>query len=148
MPIRIGDSIPTFSGLNENGDLIHSDTILGKPCIIFFYPKDDTYLCTKEACSFRDANEEFLRKGITVIGISADSTEDHARFIQKHNLQYSLISDPDNHIRTLFGVPKGVLGLLPGRVTYCIDASGKVLAIINSSFSAEKHVQEALKAYS
>jgi peroxiredoxin Q/BCP len=63
-------------------------------------------------------------------------------------LKYSLLSDTGNTIRTVFGVPKGLLGLLPGRVTYCFDAQGKVLSIINTSFSAEKHVQEALKAYS
>lgn len=148
MAIRIGDPIPKFSALNEAGEIFHSSTLSGKPCIIFFYPKDDTYLCTKEACSFRDSNKDFLQKGISVIGISADSVEDHQRFIQKHTLQYSLLSDPNNHIREVFGVPKGLLGLLPGRVTYCFDANGKAIAIINASLSADKHVQEALKVFS
>jgi peroxiredoxin Q/BCP len=148
MAIRIGDRMPEFSALNEKGELIHSKELSSTPCIIFFYPKDDTYLCTKEACSFRDANEEFLKAGIQVFGISADSVEEHAKFSKKHMLKYPLLSDTDNTIRTIFGVPKGLLGLLPGRVTYCFDAQGKVLSIINSSFSAEKHVQEALQVYS
>ena len=148
MSIQIGDRMPEFSALNEKGEQVHSKELSSTPCVIFFYPKDDTYLCTKEACSFRDANEDFLKAGIQVIGISADSVEEHAQFAKKHKLKYSLLSDTENTIRTAFGVPKGLLGLLPGRVTYCFDAQGKVLSIINSSFSAEKHVQEALKAYS
>jgi peroxiredoxin Q/BCP len=148
MAIRIGDRMPEFSALNEKGELVYSKELSSTPCIIFFYPKDDTYLCTKEACSFRDANEEFLKAGIQVFGISADSVEEHAKFSKKHMLKYPLLSDTNNTIRTIFGVPKGLFGLLPGRVTYCFDAQGKVLSIINSSLSAEKHVQEALQVYS
>jgi len=147
MPIRIGDRMPEFSALNEKGEQVCSKELSSTPCIIFFYPKDDTYLCTKEACSFRDSNEEFLKAGIQVIGISADSVEEHAKFSKKHMLKYPLLSDTDNTIRSIFGVPKGLFGLLPGRVTYCFDAHGKVLSIINSSFSAEKHIQEALQVY-
>ena len=148
MALHIGDRMPEFSALNEKGERVYSKELSSMPCIIFFYPKDDTYLCIKEACSFRDANEEFLKAGIQVIGISADSVEEHAQFAKKHMLKYSLLSDTENDIRTIFGVPKGLFGLLPGRVTYCFDAQGKVLLIINSSFSAEKHVQDALKVYS
>lgn len=148
MAVQIGDRMPEFSALNEKSERVYSKELSSMPCIIFFYPKDDTYLCTKEACSFRDANEEFLKAGIQVIGISADSIEEHAQFAKKHMLKYSLLSDTENNIRTIFGVPKALFGLLPGRVTYCFDAQGKVLLIINSSFSAEKHVQEALKVYS
>ena len=148
MALHIGDRMPEFSALNEKGERVYSKELSSMPCIIFFYPKDDTYLCTKEACSFRDANEEFLKAGIQVIGISADSVEEHAQFAKKHMLKYSLLSDTENDIRTIFGVPKGLFGLFPGRVTYCFDAQGKVLLIINSSFSAEKHVQDALKVYS
>ena len=148
MALKIGDLIPEFSALNEKGDMMQSHQILGKPFILFFYPKDDTYLCTKEACSFRDANEDFLKAGIQVIGISGDSVEDHAAFAKKHHLQYPLLSDSGNKIRDAFGVPRGLFGLLPGRVTYCCDADGKILSIINSSISADIHVQEALKVYS
>jgi peroxiredoxin Q/BCP len=148
MAIQIGDRMPEFSALNERGEKVNSTEFLNKPCIIFFYPKDNTYLCTKEVCSFRDANEAFLQAGIRVIGISSDSVEEHAQFAQRHALKYALLSDYDNQIRNKFGVPKGLFGLLPGRVTYCFDEKGILLSIINSSFSAEKHVQEALKAYS
>lgn len=147
MALKKGDYIPQFSALNEKGEMVHSHQILGKPFILFFYPKDDTYLCTKEVCSFRDANEDFLKSGIQVIGISGDSVEDHASFAKKHHLKYPLLSDNGNKIRDAFGVPRGLLGLLPGRVTYCCDADGKILSIINSSISAEIHVHEALKVY-
>ena len=90
MALKIGDLIPEFSALNEKGEMMQSHQILGKPFILFFYPKDDTYLCTNEACSFRDANEDFLKAGIQVIGISGDSVEDHAAFAKKHHLQYPL----------------------------------------------------------
>lgn len=148
MALHIGDRIPEFSALNEKGEKVNSRDLLGKPFILFFYPKDDTYLCTKEACSFRDANEDFLKAGIQVIGISGDSVEEHAAFSKKHQLKYPLLSDAGNTIREAFGVPRGLLGLLPGRVTYCCDADGKILSIINSSISADIHIHEALKVYS
>jgi peroxiredoxin Q/BCP len=148
MGLKIGDSLPVFTAQNEQGQQVHSLDLIGKSLVIFFYPKDETYLCTKEACSFRDANEDFVQAGISVFGISADSVQDHAAFAKKHRLQYSLLSDPDNLIREQFGVPKGLFGLVPGRVTYCFDEQGKVLAIINSSISADIHVREALKAFS
>lgn len=148
MALKIGDCIPKFSALNEKGEMIHSQDLLGRPFVLFFYPKDDTYLCTKEACSFRDANDDFLKAGIQVIGISGDSVEDHAAFSKKHHLKYSLLSDAGNQIRDEFGVPRGLFGLLPGRVTYCCDEAGIILSIINSSISADIHVQEAMKVYS
>ncbi|MBM4150687.1 MAG: peroxiredoxin [Ignavibacteria bacterium] len=147
MAITIGDCIPDFKGYNQFGAEISTSDIKGKNTVLFFYPKDDTYMCTREACSFRDANEDFLLHGIQVIGISADSIAQHAAFTKKHGLNYMLLSDENNFIRTLFGVPRGMMGLLPGRVTYCFDEHGKLLSIIEASLSAEYHVQEALKVY-
>ncbi|MFM8840445.1 MAG: peroxiredoxin [bacterium] len=147
MPLTIGDHLPEFTSVDQNGVPVLSTQFLGKRLVIFFYPKDDTYLCTKEACSFRDANEDFLKRGIQVVGISADSVESHDAFAKKHSLKYTLLSDEQNHIRSLFGVPKGMLGLLPGRVTYCFDEHGIILSIINSSLSADLHVNEAIKAF-
>lgn len=147
MPLRIGEIIPDFKAFNQFGTEISSSDLKGKNTVLFFYPKDDTYMCTKEACSFRDANDEFLRHEIQVFGISADSINQHADFAQKHGLNYMLLSDEKNHIRNLFGVPRGLMGLLPGRVTYCFDEQGILLSLIEASLSAEYHVQEALKTY-
>ena len=147
MPLRIGDIIPEFKTINQFGEAISSSDLKGKNTILFFYPKDDTYMCTREVCSFRDANEDFLNNGIQVFGISADGIYQHATFAKKHALNYMLLSDEKNHIRNLFGVPRGLMGLLPGRVTYCFDEHGKLLTMIEASLNAEYHVQEALKAY-
>ena len=147
MPLRIGEIIPDFKAFNQFGTEISSSDLKGKNTVLFFYPKDDTYMCTKEACSFRDANDEFLRNEIQVFGISADGIGQHAAFAQKHGLNYMLLSDEKNHIRNLFGVPRGLMGLLPGRVTYCFDPNGKLLSIIEANLSAEYHVEEALKVF-
>jgi thioredoxin-dependent peroxiredoxin len=103
-----------------------SDFIGKKSLVLFFYPKDDTPGCTREACSFRDHYEAFLDAGAEVIGISGQSVESHKNFAQKHNLKYHLLSDEGNKVRKLFGVPTNLFGLLPGRVTYVADKTGKV----------------------
>jgi thioredoxin-dependent peroxiredoxin len=112
--------------------------------VLFFYPKDESPICTKEACSFRDAYEDFVKAGAVVIGVSADSTESHRAFATGRRLPFTLLSDPDGAIRHAFGVPK-TMGILPGRVTYVIDRDGVVRHIFNSQFAADRHVEESLK---
>jgi peroxiredoxin Q/BCP len=144
--IKEGDTIPNFILKNQFSELINiSDYIGKKNLVLFFYPKDDTPGCTREACSFRDHYEAFLEAGAEVIGISGQSVESHKNFGQKHNLKYQLLSDEGNKIRKLFGVPTNLFGLLPGRVTYVADKTGKVMYIFNSQMQVEKHVEEALK---
>jgi len=123
-----------------------SEYIGKKNLVLFFYPKDDTPGCTREACSFRDHYETFLDDGVEVLGISGQSVESHKNFAQKHNLKYHLLSDEGNKIRKLFGVPANLFGLLPGRVTYVADKTGKVISVFNSQTQVEKHVEEALRA--
>ena len=143
--IRVGDRAPAFSGVTQTGETVALDDLLDKQAIVlFFYPKDNTAICTREACAFRDAYEDFTAAGATVIGISSDSADDHRQFAGSHKLPYLLISDTDGALRKAFGVPK-TLGLLPGRVTYVIDRAGIVRHIFNSQFAADRHVQEALK---
>ena len=113
--------------------------------VIYFYPKDDTPGCTKEACSFRDFYEDFNEAGAMVIGISDDSPNTHADFAKKNNLPFTLLSDHGNKVRELLGVPKSLLGLIPGRVTYVIDKKGIVRHVFNSQFNVEKHVHEAIE---
>jgi peroxiredoxin Q/BCP len=144
--IKEGDVIPNFKLKNQHGEQVSISDFLGeKSLVLFFYPKDDTPGCTREACSFRDHYEAFLDAGAEVIGISGQSVESHKNFAKKHNLKYHLLSDEGNQVRKLFGVPADLFGLFPGRVTYVADKTGKIIYIFNSQMQVERHVEEALK---
>ncbi|WP_445725622.1 peroxiredoxin [Flavobacterium sp.] len=142
--IEIGDLLPTFRLQDQNNNTVNSIDYIGKPMVIYFYPKDDTPGCTKEACKFRDDFERFTDLGTVVIGISADSVESHKNFEQKYNLPFLLLADTNNEVRNLFGVPKNLF-FIPGRVTYVIDKKGIVQYVFNSLLSAEKHIENALQ---
>ncbi|MCX6257147.1 MAG: peroxiredoxin [Bacteroidia bacterium] len=142
---EIGSHIPEFSLMDQYGHLFEINTILGqKNIVIFFYPKDDSPGCTREACYFRDQFEVFSETDALIIGISGQSVESHRKFADKYRLNYILLSDEGNKIRKLFGVPTNLLGLLPGRVSYVIDKSGKVVYVFNSQTRTANHVDEAL----
>lgn len=144
--IKTGDIIPPFSLPDQNGDLVDLGLSIGKKkMVIFFYPKDDSPGCTKEACYFRDLYEVFTEAGAVLIGISGQSVESHKKFAEKYRLNYSILSDKGNRVRKLFGVPANLFGLLPGRVTYLVDSKGMVAHIFNSQTQTERHVDEALK---
>lgn len=144
--IKIGSSIPAFTLPDQNGNLFDINSVLGKKnLVIYFYPKDDSPGCTKEACSFRDQFEVFREADAVIIGISGQSVESHKKFAEKYKLSFTLLSDEGNKIQKLFGVPNDFLGLLPGRVTYVADKKGKVIYIFNSQTQATKHVDEALR---
>lgn len=144
--LALGDQVPEFQATIDSGEVISSTEIFGKgPVVIYFYPRDDTPVCTAESCRFRDDYQDFLDAGASVYGVSADSVAAHQAFKSKHSLPFPLISDSGNKLRKLFQVPK-VLGLLPGRVTYVFDKSGKLIHLINSSLFANKHVEEALRS--
>ncbi len=106
--------------------------------------KDGSPVCTKEACAFRDAYEDFVEAGAVVIGVSGDSEAQHQAFASNHRLPFTLVSDADGSVRQAFGVPKS-MGLLPGRVTYVIDSEGIVRHVFSSQFAADRHVKEALE---
>lgn len=144
--IKIGSDIPHFMLPDQDGNLFDINSVLGKKnVVIYFYPKDDSPGCTKEACSFRDQYEDFKDADAVVIGISGQSVGSHKEFAEKHRLSYILLSDKGNKIRKLFGVPSDLFGLLPGRVTYVADKSGKVIFMFNSQTKTEEHVDEALR---
>jgi len=142
--IEVGDLVPSFSLKDQNNKTVNSLDFIGKPMVIYFYPKDDTPGCTKEACKFRDDFERFTDLGTVVIGISADSVASHKNFEQKYNLPFLLLADTKNEVRNLFGVPKNLF-FIPGRVTYVIDKNGIVQYVFNSQLSAEKHIENALQ---
>ena len=144
--LKVGDTIPNFKAKDANGNDFDSQNIVGqKPLVIYFYPKDNTPGCTAEACSFRDQYEDFKDLGAEVIGISSDSVSSHQQFSKRFNLPFILLSDSDKNIRKLFGVPTGLFGLLPGRVTYVTDNNG-VIQMIFDSVLATKHIPKALEA--
>ncbi len=144
--IEVGSTIPYFELYDQNGKLFKIDSVLNKKnLVIYFYPKDDTPGCTKEACSFRDQFADFEDADAVIIGISGQSVESHAEFAAKYNLNYTLLADINNKVRKLFKVPSNLLGLIPGRVTYVINKEGKVVYKFNSQTNAEQHVSEALE---
>ena len=146
MGLKVGDTIPNFKAKDANGNDFDSQNIVGKkPLVIYFYPKDNTPGCTAEACSFRDQYEDFKDLGAEVIGISSDSVSSHQQFSKQYKLPFILLSDNDKKIKTLFGVPSGLFGLLPGRVTYVTDKNG-VIQMIFDSMLATKHIPKALQA--
>ena len=144
--IKLGDKMPIFGAKDQDGNDFYIESVLYKKIlVIYFYPKDETPGCTKQACSFRDEYEDIKNAGAEVIGISGDSTNSHKKFAQNHKLPYILLSDNDKSIRKLFGVPSVMLGLIPGRVTYVIDLKGIVQMVYNS-MDASLHIPKSLEA--
>ena len=113
-----------------------------KNVVLYFYPKDETTGCTKEACSFRDSYNVFTELGAEVLGVSGQSVESHKSFASHHGLPFLLLSDEGDNVRKLYGVPS-TMGFIPGRVTYIIDKKGIVRHIFNSQYQPQKHVEEA-----
>jgi peroxiredoxin Q/BCP len=139
------EKLPDFILKNQDGETLKSSELLGNPCVIYFYPKDDTPGCTAEACSFRDNFETFENAGVRVIGISRDSVEQHKKFATKYKLPFNLLSDNKGIVSKMFKVKGNLFGLIPGRETFVFDAQGKLIHRFNSQFNAEKHVEEAMK---
>jgi thioredoxin-dependent peroxiredoxin len=143
--LKIGGKAPLFSLPDQNGKMINlADFIGNSKLVVYFYPKDESYGCTKEACSFRDNYEDFKDAGAEVIGISADDEASHRGFAANHKLPFILLSDKDKKVAGMYGVGK-TLGILPGRVTFIIDKQGIIRGIYSSQVSFQKHVDEALE---
>jgi len=149
MAVIVGELAPDFTLEDQNGQSFHLNSILGTESIIlYFYPKDETPGCVKEACGFRDNFKEFENLNYRIIGISKDSVDSHAKFAKHHNLPYTLLSDSSKTVVNLYGVESSLLGLLPGRKTFVIDKNGVVTHIFDYQFKAKQHVADALKAIS
>jgi len=143
--VQVGDLAPDFILPDQSGIPVGLGDFLGKTDIVlYFYPRDNTGICTEEACAFRDNYQVFKDAGAEVIGVSSDAVESHQQFAKKHQLPFILLSDMGGVIRKRYGVPTA-FGL-PGRVTYVIDREGFVRHIFFSQYTSQRHVDEALKA--
>ena len=144
--VAAGSLAPNFTLPSQSGKMVSLRDFFGKkPVILFFYPKDDTPGCNKQACAFRDGYKEFGKLDAEVIGISSDSVESHKRFAEMHSLPFPLLSDEGGKVRKLYGVPS-TFGLFPGRVTYVVNAEGTVGRVFASQLGVERHVEEAREA--
>lgn len=144
--LDIGEEAPDFELVDQDGATVRLSDLRGKRnVVLFFYPKDNTLVCTLEVCAFRDAHMELLAQEAEVIGISADPVDSHKQVTQRWRLPYQLLTDADGAVRKAYQVGR-TLGLFPGRVTYIIDKAGRVRGSINDPLRAKQHVQEALKA--
>lgn len=131
---EIGQHAPDFSLADQTGQAISLSDHRGSPIILYFYPKDDTPGCTKEACAFRDAFAEYRKRGAVILGVSPDDPASHARFINKFDLPFTLVADPDHSTCEAYGVWKeknmyGRKSMGVERTTFVIDAAGVVRAI-------------------
>jgi thioredoxin-dependent peroxiredoxin len=149
MTLTIGDLAPDFTLLNGTGQSVTLSGLRGKRVILYFYPKDNTPGCTKEACGFRDAYPGFLSQNVVVLGVSPDSATAHQKFIAKFDLPFPLLCDPDNQVAQAYEsyglkkfMGKEYMGVL--RQTFVIDAAGH-LERIYRKVKAETHAAELLE---
>lgn len=148
--LKEGDNAPDFSSVNQNGDTVSLSDFKGKRVALYFYPKDDTPGCTKEACSFRDADDVYRGKGITVLGVSTDDEKSHQKFISKFQLPFDLLADTDKKIVEAYGVwgEKSMYGkkyMGTNRKTFLIE-DGKIVKIFDK-VDVANHADEVLAAF-
>jgi len=150
MELKVGDKAPSFKLKNQDGKIISSSDFKGKPIVLYFYPKDDTSGCTKEACNFRDEFPKFGKMKAEIIGVSADSVESHKKFATKYKLPFNLLSDEKKEILEKYGVwqeksiyGRKYMGIV--RTTFIIDSSGKISNIF-PKVKVDKHNQEVMEA--
>ncbi len=142
--MKVGERVPDIKLKDQHGENFSFSDLIGKKAlVVYFYPKDFTPGCTKEACSFRDSYQDFQDLGAEVIGISTDSEESHTKFSDKYKLPYVLLSDNNKKAREAFDVKPNLLGLLPGRETFVFSKEGELLHKFNS-MNADRHMPEAL----
>ena len=144
MRVKVGDEAPNFTLPSQKGESVTlSQFFRKKNIVLYFYPKNETRGCTREACKFRDKCEVFKDLGAEVIGVNSDDIESHKSFAIRHNLPFILLSDKDKKVRSLYGV-SSTFGFIPGRVTYIIDKAEIVRHIYPSQFQPHEHIQESI----
>jgi peroxiredoxin Q/BCP len=149
--LKEGSAAPAFKTTDANGETVSLKDLRGQKVVLYFYPKDDTPGCTKEACSFRDAFSQFKKKGIAVLGVSPDSEAKHQKFVAKYNLPFTLLADTDKAIAEAYGVwgEKKFMGrtyMGVHRTTFLIDEKGKIKKIFEK-VKPDDHASEVLEAF-
>lgn len=146
-----GDTAPDFAVNDQDGKKVKLSDYKGKNIALYFYPRDMTPGCTKEACSFRDRYEDLQKNNIIVFGVSADNEKKHQKFIEKHELPFPLLADTENKVSELYGVwveknmyGKKYMGIK--RTTFLIDQDGKILKIFKK-VKVSEHADEVLEAF-
>ena len=139
----VGDTMPSFSLIDQDGKVFNSADHIGKSIlVIYFYPKDESMVCTKEACAFRDSFTDFAKAGAKVIGINAGTVASHKEFSDHYKLPFILLSDPGNKVYHLFGVKNKMF--MTGRETFVIDRHGKIGFTYEAMIQGKKHADDAL----
>lgn len=149
--LKEGDKAPDFAVNDGAGQTVRSKDLKGKKYVLYFYPKDDTPGCTKEACSFRDSFSKFKRRGIEVFGVSLDSEKSHQKFTEKFSLPFRLLADTDRKLSESYGTygQKKFMGreyMGNHRMTFLIDEKGKIKKIFEK-VKPEDHAEEVLAAF-
>jgi peroxiredoxin Q/BCP len=146
-----GSAAPDFTAKDANGETVRLKDLRGEKVVLYFYPRDDTPGCTKEACSFRDDFSKFRKRGIKVIGVSTDSEASHKKFSAKYKLPFTLLADPDHSIADAYGVygEKKFMGrtyMGVKRITFLIDEKGKIKKVFEK-VKPDEHAGEVLEAF-
>ncbi len=150
--LQIGTQAPNFKTIDQNGESVTLEQFRGKKVILYFYPKDDTPGCTKEACAFRDNFEKFKEINVEVLGVSVDDKKKHKKFAEKYNLPFRLLADTEKKIVQDYGVwgEKSLYGkkyMGTNRITYLIDENGKIEQVF-PKVKPETHAEELLQVLS
>lgn len=144
--LKTGDRAPDFEAVDQNDRSISlAELTKSSAVVLYFYPKDFTRVCTQQACLFRDMFEELKGRGATIVGVSVDGADTHARFSNEHGLPFSLLADPDKTIARAYDALQ-VLGLFTKRVTYVIDQNQIIRGVFHHELSAKKHLADVEKA--
>jgi peroxiredoxin Q/BCP len=140
----VGDAVPAFTLKDQDGKTFNIQDYIGKKVlVIYFYPKDESMVCTKEACAFRDSFDSFSKAGAMVIGVNGGTVASHKEFQQHYKLPFTLLSDPDNKIYNEFGV-KGKM-FFTGRETFVVDLKGKIVYTHEAMMQGKEHADDALQ---
>lgn len=147
--LKIGDKMPYFEVVDQDGNIVTSNDLIGRKTIIYFYPKDNTSGCTAEACNLRDNYEALIARGYNVVGVSKDSAASHRKFIEKHSLPFTLLADTTTDMQQTFGVwaekslyGRKYMGTL--RQTFIFDEEGTLVEIIEK-VNTKNHAEQILK---
>jgi len=142
MTLTVGTEAPAFTVNDTNGNTVSLSDFTGKTVVLYFYPKDDTPGCTKQACSFRDAADQYTNNDVVVLGVSADDEASHQAFTHKYNLNFPLLADIDHQLIKAYDVDGGGYAK---RVTYVIDPSGKITHV-DTAVNTATHASDILTA--